>query len=229
MKTRVFSNRSHAIESHDLFTFKPYFFCFPPATGITCCGGMCLFGLWHHLGHVQSTIFASRRILHLLSISHHSPGTLLYHAWPSAHHARIWRRRPNPGRASFRLSSVSLANSRRPCHSRWQGCHHYCSDRIREVFDLLDASASLCIGMYFWKYMLYLYTLLLTTESCACCANRSNGSSTIWYNLHSCTGDFEGRWCCRMAKLQRHKPNKCIPPQQVMPVAGGKPGGRRRS
>ena len=26
-----------------------FFFCFPSATGITCCGSMQLFGLWHHL------------------------------------------------------------------------------------------------------------------------------------------------------------------------------------
>ena len=42
-----FSNRSHAIELITWFVyFKPYFFCFPPATGITCCGGIWLFGLW---------------------------------------------------------------------------------------------------------------------------------------------------------------------------------------
>ena len=33
MKMRDFFE-SRAIESHDLFTVKPYFFCFPPATGI---------------------------------------------------------------------------------------------------------------------------------------------------------------------------------------------------
>ena len=41
----------------------------------------------------------------------------------------------------------------------------------------------------------YIYnTQLLTMESCACCANHSYGSLTIWlalHNLHSHIGDFE--------------------------------------
>ena len=28
---------------------------------------------------------------------------------------------------------MSLADSRRPCHFQWQGCHHYCSNRIWEA------------------------------------------------------------------------------------------------
>ena len=43
--------------------------------------------------------------------------------------------------------------------------------------------------------------------------------------IYSCIGDFECCWCtkyCGMAEPQCHKPNKHIPPQQVIPVTGGK-------
>ena len=52
-----FLNRLHAIEMITwLIFFKPYFFCFPPATGITCCGSMHLFGLWRHLSVMFNNI-----------------------------------------------------------------------------------------------------------------------------------------------------------------------------
>jgi len=142
-----FLKRSHAIELITwFFHFKLYFFLFSPSD-------------WHNLlqwyvlvwlvasslSHIQSTIFVLHCIL--APAFDFTLGSWLI----------LWLYSTMPGHLHTMPKSdediqiqVEQVFGFHPCfwqihgcpyHACWQGCHPYCSNRVHEVFDLLDASA----------------------------------------------------------------------------------------
>ena len=128
------------------------FFQFSLATGVNLCGGMRMFGLWLcqrvvfdlllyslHRVSLASFLLAAHRQHWILSLNFLASCLCFHDVWFKAYNAREWWGGPETGGSCLWISSVPMANPSCLSHPKWRWCNNYCTHRIREVNDLLDA------------------------------------------------------------------------------------------